>query len=60
MKYWLTCTRFTVQVNTNDTGIIVWAAPITRGFIGQPLGNLFAWMRGFGGFYSVLLPVNYE
>jgi len=46
VKYWLSCHRFTVQVNTDMAGIIVWTAPITRKFIGQPLTNLLGWCGG--------------
>lgn len=44
-KWWLSCQMFTVQVNTQD-GVITWAAPIARKFIGQPLSNLERWCRG--------------
>ena len=42
-QYWLSCSKFTVQVNTDESGKIVWAAPITRKFVGQPLANLLRW-----------------
>jgi hypothetical protein len=45
-KYWVSCARFTVQVNTNHLGIIIWAAPIVRKFVGQPLTNLLRWQQG--------------
>lgn len=43
-KYWFTCTKFTVRVDVNAKGMIVWTAPITRRFIGQPLANLEKWV----------------
>lgn len=43
VKYWVSCSRFSVQVNTDERGTIIWAAPIVRRFIGQPLGNLVRW-----------------
>ncbi len=43
-KYWVSCTKFTVQVNVDDTGKIVWAAPIVRQFVGQPFANLERWI----------------
>lgn len=42
-KYWLSCSRFTVQVNVDERNIIIWTAPITRKFVGQPLTNLLRW-----------------
>lgn len=43
IKYWLSCSRFTVQVDARD-GRIVTAAPIVRKFKGQPVANLVRWM----------------
>lgn len=47
-KWWLSCNKFTVQVNT-QYDIIVEAAPIVARFKYQPLENLKQWMRKFGG-----------
>lgn len=44
-KYFFTCRAFTCQVNTDARGIIVWAAPIVRKFLGQPIGNLLRWQK---------------
>lgn len=44
MRYWLSCARFTVQVVTDDRGVITWAAPVVRRFVGQPLVNLLRWV----------------
>lgn len=41
-KYWVSCPRFTIQVNTVNSRIVR-AAPIVRKFIGQPLDNLIRW-----------------
>lgn len=49
-KCWLSCRQFTIQTNTDARGKIVWTAPITRRFLGQPLGNLVEWMRKIGEF----------
>lgn len=49
MKHWISCVRFTVQVNTDERGTIVWAAPVVRRFVGQPVANLLAWARKLGG-----------
>ncbi len=49
MKHWLSCSKFTIQVDT-ERGIITQAAPIARVFIGQKLENLVCWARArFGG-----------
>jgi len=47
--HWISCRRFTVAVRTDERGVIVWAAPIVRVFIGQPLENLLGWARRQGG-----------
>ena len=44
MKYYLSCTKFTVQVNVEE-GIIVWTAPITWKFVGQKFENLIKWLK---------------
>ncbi len=44
-KYYLSSKRFTIQVNTDDSGIIRWAAPVAWKFVGQPLANLVRWSR---------------
>lgn len=56
-KYWLSCSRFTIQVNTDDNGIIVWTAPIARKFVGQPLQNLVRWSKAD---QVLLLPLSSE
>jgi len=53
-KHWISCVRFTVQVNTED-GVIVLAAPIVRKFIGQRLENLLGWCARLGGLKHELL-----
>ena len=55
MKHWVSCTKFTVQVDTDERDIIVWAAPIVRKFSGQPLGFLLRWAKGLGGLRCELL-----
>lgn len=44
-KYYLSSTRFTVQVNTDLNGVIRWTAPVAGKFVGQPLANLVRWTR---------------
>lgn len=44
MKYWVSCEKFTVLVETNESGIITQAAPIVQRFLGQPIMNLFKWI----------------
>jgi len=48
-KHWVSCVKFTVQVDTNEEGRIIIAAPIVRVFRGQPLTNLLTWCKQFGG-----------
>jgi len=48
MKYWVTCCAFTVQVDVDDAGVIVFAAPMVRRFLGQPLDSLVQWARRIG------------
>jgi hypothetical protein len=45
-NWYYSCPKFTVLVKTDATGTIVWAAPIVRRFIGQPLSNLERWQGG--------------
>lgn len=53
--HWVSCAKFTVRVDTDERGIVTGGAPLVRKFKGQPLKNLLAWARGFGGFrYEVL------
>jgi len=51
IKYWISCNKFTVQVDTDENFIIKNAAPIVKVFIGQPFLNLIRWSRKFGGLY---------
>jgi hypothetical protein len=48
-RYWVTCARFTIQVDTDDdAGLIRWTAPIARCFVGQRFIQLLSWARAFG------------
>jgi hypothetical protein len=49
MRHWVSCSKFTVQVNTDANDKIIWAAPIVRKFVGQPLANLLSWAMTLGG-----------
>jgi hypothetical protein len=55
-KHWISCARFTVEVETDTRGMITRAAPIVRKFQGQPLNNLLNWARDFGDFQYEVLP----
>ena len=49
MRHWISCERFTVEVETDERNIIIRAAPIVRKFQGQPLANLLNWASDLGG-----------
>jgi hypothetical protein len=53
-KYWVSCKRFTGQVNVDD-GMIVSAPAVWGRFVGQPLTSLIRWLRQFGGLECVKL-----
>ena len=46
--HWISTKYFTVEVKTNGAEI-VWAAPLVKRFIGQPIGHLLNWAIPFGG-----------
>lgn len=48
-KYRVSCRQFTIEVETNERGVVVAAAPLARGFVGQPLTNLTKWAARSGG-----------
>ncbi len=54
MKFWVSCDRFTVRVDTDDRDIITFAAPIVRRFIGQPFVNLARWIEKWHPFIEEL------
>jgi hypothetical protein len=54
-RHWISCTRFTVEVETDERGIVVKAAPIVCKFQGQPLVNLLAWAMELGGLKHEIL-----
>jgi hypothetical protein len=47
--HWVSSNSFTVEVKTDERGVIVWAAPLVKRFLGQPIGNLLNWAKPFGG-----------
>lgn len=49
-SYWLSSNKMTIGVDVNLIDIIVFAPPIAKVFIGQPLDNLRRWMRKQGGY----------
>jgi hypothetical protein len=46
--HWISTEMWTVMVKTDGIEI-VWAAPLVRRFLGQPIGNLLNWSIPFGG-----------
>jgi hypothetical protein len=48
--YWLSTKRMTISVSVDDKGVVTYAPPIAKMFIGQPLNNLRRWMRKQGGY----------
>ena len=55
MKHWISCVKFTVEVETDARDKIIHAAPIVRKFQGQSLGNLLAWARKLGGLQHAVM-----
>jgi hypothetical protein len=49
MKFWISCHKFTVQVNTDARDVIIDAAPIVQRFKGQHVVSLLRWAKGLGG-----------
>jgi hypothetical protein len=47
MRVWVSCTKSTCEVELDERGVIVQAAPIVKRFVGQPFGNLRAWIAGW-------------
>lgn len=43
LKFYLSSRIFTIQVNVNEGGTIVWTAPVAQKFVGQPFSNLIRW-----------------
>ena len=54
-RYWVSCRRFTIEVACDAAGTIVRAAPIARGFLGQPYARLLEWARRQGGLETARL-----
>lgn len=48
MTIHLTCPKFVTKLRTDKDGIIIYAYPIGKAFIGEPLENLFSYARKFG------------
>jgi hypothetical protein len=49
-RYWYSSRVMTVRVEVDNRGVITYAAPVVRRFIGQPCANLQRWMSKQGGF----------
>jgi hypothetical protein len=49
IRHWISCRAFTVRVHTTPEGEIVWAAPVVKKFVGQPVANLLGWAAAQGG-----------
>lgn len=54
-SWWLSCSKFTVQVEADDEQIVRKAAPIVHRFIGQPMHRLVGWASKLGDFKIVQL-----
>jgi hypothetical protein len=54
--HWISTAYFTILVKTRGIEI-VWAAPLARRFLGQPIGNLLNWSIPFGGLRHQSWPV---
>jgi hypothetical protein len=50
-KWYISCNKFTAQVNTDENNRIIFAAPIVKRFMGQPFENLLHWCQSLGGFH---------
>lgn len=46
--YWISTEKWTVEAQCRGI-TIMYTAPLTARFIGQPIGNLLNWARQFGG-----------
>lgn len=53
-NHYISCSKFTVRVYTNERGTIYQAAPIVKRFIGQPILNLLLWSKKFGNFKHIV------
>ena len=50
IKWWMSNNRLTIQANVDDKGIVRWAAPVVKKFVGQHVNILRWWMRKLGGY----------
>lgn len=50
MRWFLSSKVMTIEVEVDDNGVIIKAAPIAKKFIGQKFDNLTTWMAKQGGF----------
>ena len=55
IAHWVSCNKFTVQANCIGR-TVVWTAPFTQKFVGQPIQNLLRWAASFGGMWHEILP----
>jgi hypothetical protein len=42
-SYWYSTPAWTVQVNLNESGKVVWAGPLLKQFVGQHCSHIRAW-----------------
>jgi hypothetical protein len=47
-KLWVSHPKMTVEIATDDDGVIGMCAPIVGRFAGQPMANLFRWLNSLG------------
>jgi hypothetical protein len=60
MTFWVSSKHITVFAEVNQSNMIITGtAPITRRFVGKPLGNLTLWMARQGGLkVHIIKPFN--
>jgi len=54
-SYWLSCAKFTIQVEMDQDNVIVFTAPIVKKFVGQEFDCLVEWMAKLGDFVCEVL-----
>ena len=57
--FYFSTPHFTFLAEVNEKGIVVETAPIAHKFIGQPVKNLYAWVKKFPEAYIEELPPNF-
>jgi hypothetical protein len=47
-RLWVSHPKMTVEVGTDEDGVIVECAPVVEKFLGQPMDRLFRWLESLG------------